>query len=378
MEKIPARLAEVLNQRHVWPYAVENLDHVPIMTRKDYSRRAMPGGVRLLRSRRSDVFHYWPYGSEDLANTRPVWEWAATLAGIGADARVVVALDNDDARSLWAEGMVTIGRTVLAVRPENLSAGMKALQPTVLVTSPLLAYQAVLGQMLDGIDLLILTGSVGGGPGLRQKIHHRYPTIQIRQLYYIGEFSAPLAAECANGGLHWTTVGAEIEFLAVDRDETAHPGARARVVVSDLTDRAQPLLRYDTGDLVQVVASDCSCGAGGVVTHPLVLGKLENAPMVFGSRLYPGDFVEAIWGADGTGPHIGANVRLDRGRSKDQVTVCFEALPGFDLSHVKQSIADRFRKTFGFVPEVTTNFPPDFQPLLYVRDFRTGTGETSQ
>jgi hypothetical protein len=81
---------------------------------------------------------------------------------------------------------------------------------------------------------------------------------------------------------------------------------------------------------------------------------------------------KSFWGAAGTDAHIGDNVRLNRGHSKDQITVCFKALPGLDPSQVKQAITNRVRKSFGFVHEVTTNLPPDFQSLFYVCDFRTG------
>jgi len=40
-----------------------------------------------------------------------------------------------------------------------------------------------------------------------------------------------------------------VEILALDRDEAAAPGEIGRIVVTDLHNRAMPIIRYDTGDV---------------------------------------------------------------------------------------------------------------------------------
>jgi phenylacetate-CoA ligase len=49
------------------------------------------------------------------------------------------------------------------------------------------------------------------------------------------------------------------EYLKLDEDLPADPGERARMVVTDLFNRAMPLIRYDTGDVVVRQAAP-SCG----------------------------------------------------------------------------------------------------------------------
>lgn len=345
---------------------------VPVVTRKDFPIWPNAGGgVRLMRSRRLDAIHYWAYSQNDLDRDKPIWEFAGAILGIPQAARVLVGLENDDANALFAEGLAHIGCTVLSVRVEMLERTMAEFEPSTLIITPLTAHQLNLKDSLGGLNLLVLTGTVGAGDALRRRIVQKYPHLRVKELYYISEFAAPLAVECDKGALHWATDGVAVELLALGDDTPAQPGSRARVVVSDVAERVQPLVRYDTGDLVQVLAGGCDCGRSGPRAHRLTLGKAASAPTVFGTRLYSGEFVEALWSCEGTSDKIGANVRLDRGRSKDLVTICFEPLPGFDANQVKKMIAAQFYKSFGFMPEVTTNFPPEFLPVLQVRDFRS-------
>jgi phenylacetate-CoA ligase len=99
--------------------------------------------------------------------------------------------------------------------------------------------------------------------------------------YGCGEVGAVLY-ECEKGLLH---LMAENLFLELLPDPTPDRPEACRVVVTDLHNRATPLVRYDLGDRV-VPAPPCACGRG-----------LPAFAEVFG-RAY--DFVEA---ADGTRFH---------------------------------------------------------------------------
>jgi phenylacetate-CoA ligase len=70
-----------------------------------------------------------------------------------------------------------------------------------------------------------------------------------------------IACECeSHGGLHVNTDGVYVELL---RDgEPAGPGEPGSVVVTDLTNRAMPLLRYQVGDVASWSGRPCPCGRG--------------------------------------------------------------------------------------------------------------------
>lgn len=99
--------------------------------------------------------------------------------------------------------------------------------------------------------------------------------------YGCGEVGAVLY-ECERGTRHLMAENLFVELLP---DPTAEEPAAARLVVTDLHNRATPLLRYDLGDRV-IPAPPCTCGRG-----------LQGFASVFG-RAY--DFVET---SDGTRYH---------------------------------------------------------------------------
>lgn len=99
--------------------------------------------------------------------------------------------------------------------------------------------------------------------------------------YGCGEVGAVLY-ECERGTRHLVAENLFVELLP---DPTPDEPGAARLVVTDLHNRATPLLRYDVGDRV-VAAPPCACGRG-----------LPGFTKVFG-RAY--DFVET---SDGTRYH---------------------------------------------------------------------------
>ncbi len=126
------------------------------------------------------------------------------------------------------------------------------------------------------------------------------------------------ALECpAHAGLHYFTES--VYFEAVDRGPEL-PGRS--LVVTDLVNRAMPLIRYQTGDFADLDSSPCACGR----TSP----RLRNIR---------GRETDVIWCPDGHGvagfmivslvgsQEIHAPVQLVQDRL-DHVTIRLEAQPG--------------------------------------------------
>jgi len=78
--------------------------------------------------------------------------------------------------------------------------------------------------------------------------------------HYSNSENGVLAQECVdNMEFHLNTASYHFEFLKLDRDEPADLNEPARVVVTDLFNRAMPLIRYDTGDMA-LLTEKCECG----------------------------------------------------------------------------------------------------------------------
>jgi phenylacetate-CoA ligase len=70
-----------------------------------------------------------------------------------------------------------------------------------------------------------------------------------------------IACECQrHDGLHVNADGVYVEILRDGRP--ADPGETGSIVVTDLTNRAMPLLRYQVGDVAVLSERQCPCGRG--------------------------------------------------------------------------------------------------------------------
>lgn len=73
---------------------------------------------------------------------------------------------------------------------------------------------------------------------------------------------ALIACECErHDGMHLNIEHLVVEFLD-DRDRPVAPGQEGRIVVTDLFNRAMPLIRYEVGDVGVPSARRCACGRG--------------------------------------------------------------------------------------------------------------------
>jgi len=104
--------------------------------------------------------------------------------------------------------------------------------------------------------------------------------------YGCGEVG-PIAFECNVGSLHISAENLVVEVLKPD-GTTATAGESGQVVVSDLHNRAMPLLRYALGDNAEVGES-CSCGRG-LPTLSRVWGRAYDMVLTPSGTRFHGEF----------------------------------------------------------------------------------------
>jgi phenylacetate-CoA ligase len=82
---------------------------------------------------------------------------------------------------------------------------------------------------------------------------------EVRNVYATSEFS-PLALECSRGWLHANSDWVILEPVEADYRPTPAGQPSHTVLLTNLANRVQPLIRYDLGDSVIAKPGPCECG----------------------------------------------------------------------------------------------------------------------
>jgi phenylacetate-coenzyme A ligase PaaK-like adenylate-forming protein len=183
----------------------------------------------------------------------------AMLAATGGHFSGVATLARMRAEYPWLAG-VTRAISLLQPLPALLRE-VADFDPTLLATYPTAAALLADAQCAGQVRLQLRELWLGGEtltPVLRARLQQVFGC-PVRQSYGASEF-LPLAFECGDGRLHVNADWAILE--PVDRQYRPVPAgtASATVLLTNLANRAQPLIRYDLGDSVTVEAAPCRCG----------------------------------------------------------------------------------------------------------------------
>lgn len=153
-------------------------------------------------------------------------------------------------------------RTFSVLRPlTELITEINAFQPTVLVGYPsalaLLASEQQAGRLRIQ-PLLAITASEPLTPAFRADIESTFGC-PVENRYGSAEFPG-LAMECAHGLFHVNNDWYVLEPVDEDYRPVAPGVVSHTVLVTNLANRVQPLIRYDLGDRVKLAATPCACG----------------------------------------------------------------------------------------------------------------------
>lgn len=237
---------------------------------------------------------------------------AQSAAGLGPGDTIVHCLNYQlwmggltDHLGLEATGALVVpfgtGNTALLIRTIQ-ELGINAISCTP-------SYPAHLAQVLaeqflpmTPQDLGLRKAFMGGEPGLddpvfRERLAGIWGMQVMNSNYGVSDFLCNFAGQC--------TVQNDLHFMAMD---VAHPelvvpgktivvpweaGSEGELVLTHLDRECQPLLRFRTGDLVRLSATDrCACGRGSPRFQ--VVGRTDDMIVVRGVNAFPSVIAAAI------------------------------------------------------------------------------------
>lgn len=135
-----------------------------------------------------------------------------------------------------------------------------------------------------GLKAVVTTAEVLTSP--QRRLLSEVLAAPVQDEYGCGEVG-PIAYECEEGSLHVMSETVAVELLAPD-GSPVDPGETGEIVVTDLHNRAMPLIRYRIGDRA-VRGDGCACGRGFPVLES-VQGRAYEFVEDLEGRRYHGEF----------------------------------------------------------------------------------------
>jgi phenylacetate-CoA ligase len=253
--------------------------HVPIWVTKDELERSVDLAVCLpvfqkLMTPRDRVALCYPY-------TR-------TLAGRTAD------LINQKA----GVAIIPMGSRNNLYPPEVVVDTLVKLRPTILgaAATDAFAYANIL--MDRGIDpktlgiRLIISGAE---PCASRRAEVLGRIFNAKALSLLGQNEVGMAIPCENNVLHLPSF---VMFTEIYRDDgtEALPGERANSVVTPTWREAQPILRYETGDVVRILDEPCKCGLPLPTME--ILGRKRTRLDISPEGMFPIELEDILYKSD--------------------------------------------------------------------------------
>ncbi|TDK43991.1 phenylacetate--CoA ligase family protein [Antarcticimicrobium luteum] len=243
--------------------------------------------------------------ARDAAITQAVGGRCHSAAGLGPEDTVVHCLNYQ----MWMGGLtdhMTLEATGALVVPFGVGATellvhtIQEVGITAISCTP--SYPAVLERVIaekfPGLtprDLGLRLGLFGGEPGLddpafRARLRETWGMEPRNANYGVSDVFSNFAAQCEDDS-HLHFMAADVLHPELIDPDTAAPlpleaGQEGELVLTHLLRDCQPLVRFRTGDIIRIEATDpCSCGRSGF--RFAVVGRSDDMVVVRGLNMFP-------------------------------------------------------------------------------------------
>jgi len=274
------------------------------------------------------------------------------------------------------DGAERAGLTVVPVSSGNTARHLLLLQdfrPAGLCGTPSFVLHIAESLVEQGVDprtLGIRWGLFGAEPwtdGLRIAIERAFGC-RAHDVYGLSEIIGPgVAGECeARAGLHVCDDHFLPEIVDPATGAALPPGREGELVLTTLTKRAIPMIRYRTGDITTLTTEPCRCGRTSARIARLK-GRADDMLIIKGVNLYPSEVETALLGVEDLQPHY--LLVVDRTATLARLEVQVEPAPallarceGFRADHpemlaVQRRAAEHLRRVTGLGVDVVLVAP---------------------
>jgi phenylacetate-CoA ligase len=209
---------------------------------------------------------------------------ARSLAAAGVCETDIVQIHLPPGLSGWArdykDGGEALGAGVIPNSPLSLAKTLMVLRDyktTTLVTTPVFARELMehmFEREFNPNELNLARIILVGEPVIREDVADLEERLHVSvwRHYGLSEIPGPaMAHECPDhGGLHMSDDHILPEIIDPVTGDPVEPGEKGELVLTTLSMRAFPLIRFRTGDMARLVTEPCGCGSN--------LMKMEIVP----------------------------------------------------------------------------------------------------
>ncbi len=253
-------------------------------------------------------------------------------------------------------GLEKVGAAVVPTSSGNTERQlqlMKDFGTTLLIGTP--SYGLIIVETMErmGIskdDLNLKIGMFGSEPateGMREELESRLG-LTATDNYGLSEIIGPgVAGECLyKNGQHINEDHFFVEIIDPDTGEILPEGEKGEVVITTMTKRGIPMIRYRTHDISRIIPESCPCGRT-MRRLEKILYRSDDMLIIRGVNVYPSQIEEVLLSFEGIGPQY--EIIVDRVGYRDTLQVNVELKDGGLLEHysmlerLQQQIHEKMR-----------------------------------
>lgn len=218
----------------------------------------------------------------------------------------------------YFESLTKLGANVVPAGGEStdrlLSVALDVYPDILWTTTSHIRYLSEQAEEVTGVspedfsfDKVIGGGAPGiGNPEIRQEFYDIWDVDLVREGMGLGDVLGAMWGECQEErGMHFHGQGyVHVELIDPETGEAAdfEEGAEGELVYTHLRREAVPLVRFKSGDYVQVTGTDCACGR----TSPKiqVMGRADDMLIYKGMNVFPSAIRDVISDVEGVAPRL--------------------------------------------------------------------------
>ncbi|MDL2287171.1 phenylacetate--CoA ligase [Eubacteriales bacterium OttesenSCG-928-G02] len=275
-------------------------------------------------------------------------------------------------------GLEKIGATVVPISSGNTEKQLKFMRDfktnTVVATPSYCMYLAESARErgqefpMDQYNLKLgLLGSEGCTPELRDSIEKAWGNgFFVSDNYGMSELNGPgMSGECMyRNGLHISEDHYICEVIDAASGKTLNKGDTGELVVTTLTKRGIPMIRYRTKDITFINYDKCECGRTSARMNKII-GRSDDMLKIRGVNVFPSQVESALSGIKEISPHY--LLVVTREMHSDSLEVRVELIDGelldkySELEALQKKISEKIKSILGISVKVSLVEPKSIE-----------------